>query len=216
MMIPMNRIIAIDAGHGANTAGKRTAPFVKATDINHDGSIDVKKGNQYKEHYANVGIATLLHLELEKRGYKVVKVGWNDSKASDDEDVSLTDRQKKIKAAKCDISISIHFNAFGDGKSFNSASGTGVYIHNTYSGDSKALADQVLKQLLKGSKQVNRGITGQALALCNCKAMGTKASILIEVAFMTNEHEAQDLMANSKFWAETATEIADGIDKYYK
>ena len=212
----MGKVIAIDAGHGSNTAGKRTAPFVKATDINQDGCIDVKKGDQYREHYANVGIATLLYQELAKRGYEVIKVGWNDGKASDDEDVSLTTRQRMIKAARCDISISMHFNAFGDGKSFNCASGTGIYIHNYYSGDSKALADQVLKQLIKGSKQINRGVTGQALALCNCKVMGTKASILIEVAFMTNEHEAQDFMANSKFWDETASEIADGIDNYFK
>ena len=216
MMIPVNKIIAIDAGHGSNTAGKRTAPFVRATDINHDSCIDINKGDQYREHYANVGIANLLYQELAKRGYEVIKVGWNDSKASDDEDVSLTARQKRIKAAKCDISISIHFNAFGDGKAFNYASGTGIYIHNYYSGDSKALAEQVLKQLIKGSKQVNRGVTGQALALCNCKTMGTKASILIEVAFMTNEHEAQDFMANSRFWTETAAEIADGIDNYFK
>lgn len=212
----MSKIIAIDGGHGAKTAGKRTAPFKKAVDINNDGKADMKKGEQYREHYANVGIAKLLYKELANRGYEVIKVGWNDSKASDDEDISLTARQKTIKAAKCDISVSIHFNAYGDGKSFNAASGTGIYIHNTYQGDSYALADNVLKQLVKNTVQKNRGITPQALALCNCKLMGTKASILIEVAFMTNEHEAQDLMANTKFWAETASEIAVGIDNYFK
>jgi LysM repeat protein len=46
--------------------------------------------------------------------------------------------------------------------------------------------------------------------------MKTKASILCELAFMTNEYEALQLMANSRFWDECATEIANAIDRYCK
>lgn len=208
--------IAIDAGHGSNTAGKRTPPFTKAVDINNDGTIDIQKGIQYKEHYANVGVADLLYKKLKSRGYDVIKSGWDDTDSKNDSDTALTSRQNKIKKAKCDYSISIHFNAYGDGRTFNSASGVGVYIHDTYPADSERLAGYVLKELTKGSVQKDRGIHSENLAMCNCKSLATKASVICELAFMTNAHEAMDLMADKTFWEESAVQIADGIDHYCK
>lgn len=207
--------IAIDSGHGSNTPGKRTAPFTNPVDVEHNGTIDIQKGEQFKEHHANTGIANLLYSELMFRGYDVIRTGFNDSNSCDDLDEPLSTRQKRIKAERCDISISVHFNASGgDGMSFNSAEGAGIYIHNKNTNGSKELAVCVLNEIAKGSNQKNRGVSPQGLALCNCKIMGTTASILVEVAFMTNEREAQQLMATSKFWAETAIEISDGVDKY--
>lgn len=203
--------IAIDAGHGSNTAGKRTPPF--PYDIPEYG---IKKGEQFREHIANVGVAVLLEEELQRCGFKTIRVGWNDANAHDDIDTPLTERQRIIKNAKCDISISVHFNAYGDGRTFNTAEGVGVYIHDKYANDSKALATQVLKQLVQGTKQKNRGVTAQALALCNCKNTGTQASILLELAFMTNLHEATNLFVNPKFWKECAIEIARGVCAYTK
>lgn len=206
--------IAIDAGHGSKTAGKRTPPMPKNIDVNKDGVIDIKKGEQYREHYANTGVANLLYSKLIARGYSAIKTGWNDKNPADDADVSVSSRQSQIKKAKCDYSVSIHFNAYGDGKSFNSGEGVAVYVHTLYPGDSKKLADYTLKELVKGTKQKNRGVQSGRLALCNCKAMNTKASIICELAFMTNKHEAVDLMANQSFWEECAEQIADALDKY--
>lgn len=207
--------IAIEAGHGSNTAGKRTPPFKKNVDINGDGIYDVKKGEQYREHYANVGVADLLYKNLVKRGYEVIKIGWYDTNSKDDEDEALSVRQKKIKNAHCDSSISIHFNAYGDGNTFNDAKGFCVYIHDKNSGDSNKLAQYAIKELSKGSSQENRGIYKKQLAMCNCSTMNTKASILCELAFMTNEKEATQLMINPKFWAECADELATAVDNYY-
>jgi N-acetylmuramoyl-L-alanine amidase len=206
--------IAIDAGHGSKTNGKRTPPFTKSVDIDHDGKIDIPKGSRYLEHYANVGVAGYLYTELKKRGYKVIKVGWNDENAADDADVSLDSRQQKIKKASCDYSISIHFNAYGDGEQFNKVEGTTVYIHSQSSSDSRRFAEYVLSELKKGYPQQCRGIHTAKLALCNCKTMKTKASILCEMAFMTNKNEAQAYMANKDFWKESANEIANGVDLY--
>lgn len=212
----MAYIVNIDAGHGSNTGGKRTAPFTKNIDIDGDGKVDVKKGEQYREHYANVVIAVELEKELKRCGIKTTKTGWDDSNGKDDEDTALSTRQKAIKAAKCDLSVSIHFNASGDGKTFNTGEGLSVHIHADSSkvGDSKKLADKVLANLIKGTTQKNRGIVKQELALCNCAAMGTKAAILCELAFMTNAREAMELMANAKFHKECAQEIAQGICTY--
>jgi N-acetylmuramoyl-L-alanine amidase len=208
--------IAIDTGHGSNTAGKRTPPFTRNIDVNHDGIIDIKKGSAYREHSANIGVASILYHKLTARGYDVIKTGWNDTNSNDDIDTALSVRQEKIKKAKCDYSISIHFNAYGDGTHFNSANGVGVYIHSLYAKDSKKFGEYILRELVKNTEQKSRGINRGMLAMCNCLSLGTKASIICELAFMTNEHEAEDLMANHKFWEESAQEIADAVDRYCK
>ncbi|MDF2487355.1 MAG: hypothetical protein K0R46_3523 [Herbinix sp.] len=206
--------IAIDAGHGSNTPGKRTPPFTNDVDINTDGKIDIKKGAQYPEHYANVGIANLLYTRLKEENFDVIRTGWDDSNSADDKDISLSKRQNMIKNAGCDYSISIHFNAYGDGKAFNTIEGVSVYIHSEHFADSRHFADYVLQELSKGTRQKNRGIHSASYAMCNCETMGTKASILCEIAFMTNQREAQELMAKRSFWEECANEITTAVKRY--
>ena len=206
--------IAVDAGHGFDTAGKRTPPMTQDIDMDQDGIIDVAKGAAIREHIATVGVSMLLVQELVRCGFEVIHTGFNDGNSQDEEDVSLSRRQQTIKNAECDYSISIHFNASGDGASFNSAKGIGIYIHCIYLNDSMALATKVLSYLIDGIPQKNRGVSTAELALCNCKIMNTKASILVECDFMTNLEEAINMMGNNDYWEETATEIARGICAY--
>lgn len=186
----------------------------KDIDINKDGKANIKKGQQYPEHYANVGVAYHLNRELLRCGFTSLRVGWDDENAQNDPDTAIADRQKVISKAKCDYSVSIHFNAYGDGKSFNSAEGFGVFIHDKNPGQSKKLAETVLKHLAGGSKQKNRGVKADALGMCNCSSLGVKAAIICELAFMTNEHEAVNLMANEAYWKECAQEICKGLCEY--
>ncbi|MBQ0074505.1 MAG: N-acetylmuramoyl-L-alanine amidase [Prevotella sp.] len=188
--------IAIDAGHGdiKYTAGKRTP----------DG---------YAEHWANVMVASYFAQAMDRCGVPYIKTGWNDDNATDDVDTALSTRQKQIKAAKCDYSISFHFNAYGDGKTYNGAQGIETLISNKYPADSKRLAECIQKYLIKGTKQTNRGVKTQSLAMCNCSVMGTKASVLIECGFMTNEYEAK-LMQSHAFCKECAEEAAQGFCEY--
>ncbi|MBH1941627.1 N-acetylmuramoyl-L-alanine amidase [Mobilitalea sibirica] len=204
--------INIDAGHGTNTAGKRTPPMPK--DIIIDGKVICKKGEQFREHIANVGVAFLLEQELKRCGFETFRTGWDDDNAYDDPDQGLADRQRAIAKANCDYSISIHFNAFGDGKTFNTAEGVGIYIHNRYQGQSKKLAEIVLKHLAGGTKQKDRGVTPYGYAMVNCNNMDVKGAILVELAFMTNLREATELMVVEEFWKECALEIAKGLCEY--
>lgn len=207
-------LINIDAGHGSNTAGKRTPPMQMDIDIDKDGKPDIKKGEQYREHYANVGVANFLVQEMERCGIKTMRTGWNDTNSKDDPDTALADRQKAVAKANCDYSISIHFNAFGDGNSFNSAQGVGIYIHDKYIGQSEKMARIVLAKLADGTKQTNRGVSKQSLAMCNCNNMDVKAAILVELAFMTNLREATELMVSEVFWKECAQEICRGVCEF--
>lgn len=203
--------IAIDAGHGSDTAGKRTCKLTK--DIG-----QFKKGQQIHEHWINALICVRLASELKKLGYDIVKSAWDDDVVTDDVDLALGTRQANIKRANCLVSVSIHLNASGDGIKWDSGQGTEVLIHNNTSkaGDSSNLAKLVLTQLIKGAAQKNRGVKTQELAMCNCSALGVKAAILVECGFMTNQHEAEGLLADPDYWDECAIEIATGIHNYIK
>ena len=217
-MVDISKIkVNVDAGHGSNTAGKRTAPFTKNVDVDKDGKVDIKKKEQYREHYANVMVAHKLYNKLKERGFGVYKTGWNDSNAKDDKDTTIATRQKAVKDNKCDISISCHFNAYGDGKTFNTAEGFGVYVHKTKlnRSDSDKLASIIVKHLSSGTKQKNRGVSTGAFGMCNAKTMKTKAAVIVEFAFMTNEREAQELMANEAYCEECAEEVYKAVCDYY-
>lgn len=189
--------VAVDAGHGSNTAGKRTP----------DG---------YREHWINVKCANFFNEAMKRCGFETLKTGWNDTNSTDDADIALSTRQQQIKNAKCDISVSWHANAFGDGKTYNDSKGIETLIHNdsTKAKDSGSLAIKVQNNLIKGTQQKNRGVKTQSLAMCNCTTMGTKASILIEIGFMTNKHEAE-LMQTDAFCMECAEEAAQGVCEYF-
>ena len=212
--------IAIIAGHSSTTAGKRTPPFFNPIDIDGDGSYDVRVGEQYREHYANVGVALKFDEALRRCGFETVKIGWDDADATNDtlndDSAGLAKRQSLVKENGCDYSVSIHFNACGDGASFNTATGVCTYYHNIASraGDSALLASFIQGQIINGAKQYNRGIYSAGFAEVNCQAMGVKAAVLIELAFMTNQVEAETMMANEQYWIESAEEICKALCSY--
>lgn len=189
--------VAIDAGHYSNCPGKRTP-------------------DNYQEHWCNVKCANYFDIAMRRCGFETVKIGWDDTNAKDDVDMPLSARQKQIKNEDCDASVSWHANAFGNGKTYNDAQGIETLIHNdsAKAKDSGYLAIKVQNYLIKGTQQKNRGIKKQNLAMCNCVAMGTKASILIEIGFMTNEYEAQ-LIQSDAFCLECAEEAAQGVCEYF-
>ena len=89
--------------------------------------------------------------ELQRCGLDTMQTGFNDANAADDPDTALADHQRAVARANCDYSISVHFNAFEDGASFNTAQGVGIYIHDKYAGQSEKLAQIVLKHLAGGT-----------------------------------------------------------------
>ena len=188
--------VAIDAGHGSTTAGKRTV----------DG---------YKEHYINVMSAYYCEQYLLQHGIQTFRVAWDDLTSTDDSDVALSTRQAQIKAAGCDYSISFHANAHGDGKTWTTGQGVSTHIHSvaSYRGDSLKLGKAVQTRLVQGTAQKNRGVVYQDLAMCNCIKLGVKAAVLVEIGFMTNYNEAM-LMKTTAFCKEQGEDAARGILDY--
>ena len=135
VVVPRKIKVAVDAGHGSNTAGKRTP-------------------DDYREHWINVNTAFFLTMALEANGFEVYKSGWNDNNSKDDPDTALSVRQKNIKAEQCDCSISCHANAAGVG-GWSAASGVETLIHSNpaYQADSKLTVPNMVGLEIKDQNQ---------------------------------------------------------------
>ena len=108
--INVGKIIALDAGHGINTAGKRCLK-----------SLDP---DQTREWWLNDRIMDIVEARLSYYDCKVLRVGDTTGK----KDISLTDRVKAANNAKADIYISMHHNAGLNGRS---GGGTVVYYYSS-------------------------------------------------------------------------------------
>ena len=127
--------ILIDNGHGQSTPGKRSP----------DG--------RFLEFQFNRTIAKQIVDDLRDRGYDAELL------VPEDDDIPLKDRCKRVndivarEGKQNVILISIHANAFGNGKEWTSPSGWSVY---TSKGRTKAddLAEQLAKAAIKNLPQM--------------------------------------------------------------
>ena len=110
------------------------------------------------------------------------------------EDLPLSHRVRKAnlihKERKNCIYVSIHANAFGDGKTFNSANGISVF-HHVKSSKGKILANTLQKQLVNLTGLRNRGVkANESWANFYILRKTNMPAILSENGFMTNLKEA--------------------------
>ena len=187
----MTKLIALDDGHGMQTAGKRT-PFVSSI------------GRYIPENEFNREVVKYLDIELRRCGFKTILT------APGDGDTSLEQRVKTANNARADLFISIHYNAF-DG-TFEGRNPEGFSAHiDPSGGQSQKFAEIALKHLDKGTQQVNRGVVKQQLYVTANTKM---PAVLFELGFMDNNREAL-LMIDKSFQKECAQEIAMAVCEYY-
>ncbi|WP_373233318.1 N-acetylmuramoyl-L-alanine amidase [Cohnella sp.] len=96
------KLIALDDGHGMETAGKRTPALP-------DGTV-------MRENEFNRRVVALLDVQLQRCGFRTLLV------APTDVDTTLRTRTDAANKAKADLYISVHANAFGAG-GFNTERG---------------------------------------------------------------------------------------------
>lgn len=167
--------IAIDAGHGYNTAGKRCLK-----------SIDVK---QTREWTLNSRIAEKLGALLKSYGCEVLRTDDTTGKT----DVGLEERCDKANKWGADVFISIHHNAGING---GNGGGTQVYY---YSSDSKrhtqaqALYDAIIKRTglvgNRSSKVVKKAFT----VIANTKM----PAFLLENGFMDSTKDTPVILTEA-------------------
>ena len=182
--------IAIDPGHGSNTAGKRTPPFP-------DGSVMCE--NEFNE-----GVAALLAVELQKQGFETIQV------APEQEDTPLPTRVDRANLAKADLYISIHANAFGD--NWNSAYGIETFVHSLSDQQTVSIAKAIQGSLVTTTGRADRGVKeNRSLYVLHATTM---PAVLVESGFMTNLEEAK-LLRSEAYRRTVARAIAKGVCDYY-
>lgn len=157
-------LIAIDAGHGPNTPGKRTP----------DGKM--------REYAFNASVADEVCRALH---------GWCMTLRVDEPaiDVSLAARVQKANDARATCYVSIHANAHGT--EWNDAHGIETYVSTETTialrQGSKQLAETVHRQLIAHTKRKDRGVKNGDFYVLRKTQM---PACLIECGFMTHEAEA--------------------------
>jgi N-acetylmuramoyl-L-alanine amidase len=188
----MTYLIALSAGHGLFTNGKRTP------------AIPELNNRVIKEFEFNNEVVKLLKIELERCGFETLLV-YNEK-----EDTPLRTRTNLANSKKADAYISIHYNAL-DGKfDGNDPEGHSLHIHPG-SASGRKLASCIGKYLKEGTPQKYRGIVEQNLHETRETNM---VAVLSENGFMDNKREAL-LMVNKDFQKEVAIEHAKGICDYF-
>jgi N-acetylmuramoyl-L-alanine amidase len=183
--------VAVDDGHGQDIKYKATP----------DGYLENTYNQKVKEY---------LTIELKRNGFNVIDC------SPETYDTPLHTRVYRANNGKADIFVSIHYNAFN--RFWQTyASGVEVYYHKN-GPKSKVLAQLVQDELLKGSKQKDRGIRSDTTIFSSgfYVLRNTKMpAILTEAGYMDNKLEGFALMRKDSYQKECAIEIAKGICKYF-
>jgi N-acetylmuramoyl-L-alanine amidase len=198
----MRYLVILDDGHGDLTLGKRTPIFPDGTfmhenDFNSDVVMMIYDNlKEVPEIDVSFTAEEKYDVSLDKRIIRANQA-WKD-------------HQEKfgIENSKC-ILISVHANAYGDGKTFNTAKGVSTFCCSSPT-EERELAETIHKHLKGGTTQIDRGVQ----EICFAILKGNMTSCLVECAFMTNLEEA-NLLKQEDFRQECADEIVAGILEYF-
>jgi N-acetylmuramoyl-L-alanine amidase len=178
--------LILDAGHGANTSGKRTP----------DGSM--------REFEFNSIVAALVKMNLEK--YENVDIRYAHATLRD---VPLHERVAAAINFKADCYVSIHANAYGTG--WNDASGIETYIAPSRPKEAAVLAEKIQNRLVQYTARKDRGVKTADFYVLKQTPM---TAVLVECGFMTNKQEAS-LLKSDAYREVCARAISDGIIATY-
>lgn len=193
----MNKIIALDDGHGMETPGKRTPLFP-------DGSC-------MKENEFNRAVVAYLDNELKNNGFKTLLVAEGDADVSLASRTNLANnkiRNKYNKAA--DLYISVHANA--NTGQWGDWGGIETYIHQNADSITERLGAVIHKHLMQGTILKNRGLKRSDLHVLRETKM---PAVLVECGFMDNMKEAE-LLKTDSYRKECAKELAKAVCEFYE
>lgn len=188
-MTPQMTKIALDAGHGRNTAGKRSPSDEREWEFNNKVLLAcVAKLNTYE----NVQILRL-------------------DDPTGNTDVPLLTRTNKANAWKADVLVSIHHNALA-GK-WHSGGGIETFVQEkTASKASKDIASIVQSRIVKAMGLRDRGVKTSNLHMTRA---AHAPAILTEGGFFDSTVDIIALRDGSKMKAQGEA-IADGLAVYFK
>ncbi|WP_249310243.1 N-acetylmuramoyl-L-alanine amidase [Bacillus sp. FJAT-49736] len=181
--------IAICAGHGLNTPGKRTPD------------------NSLHEWEFNSAVVTKLINKLKTcQGVEILRTDDPTGKT----DVPLKTRTDKANAWKADVYYSQHANAAYN--SWNSAGGLETYTYTTKPKEAVAFAAEVQKSVVKATGLKDRGVKAADLHIVRETHM---TAILQEGPFMSNKDEAE-LLKSDAFREKYAEAVFQAFVSFFK
>ena len=178
--------IAIDAGHGYNTAGKRTPDGIREWTLNN---------------------AVAKYLAEYLKGYATT---FRTDDTTGKTDIKLSTRRNNAVNKGAKLLVSIHHNAY-TGK-WNDATGVGVYRHTLYSHkEAKELTTKISAAMAKETGLRNRGAK---TALFTVIATSKIPCVLCEGGFMDSNNDSKYIRTEEGQKA-YAKAVADTIISYY-
>lgn len=185
--------IAIDAGHGLNTAGKRTLK-----------SLDK---NETREWVLNDRVADALETYLQSAGHETMRVDDTDGST----DTPLADRVRKANQWGADYYASIHHNA---GIGGGAGGGTIVFVYPGTSGITVRTQEAIYRNAIaRGNLKGNR-YDGTATADFYVLRETVMPASLTECGFMDSATDIQFIL-DPKWSKRIALGIAEGICEVY-
>ena len=183
-----NKILVLDAGHGLNTAGKRTLNGSRG--VVHEWTMNNNVCNK---------IANIL------KDYNVTIYRTDDTTGKTD--VSLSERVKRCNNYNPHLFVSIHHNAVGV-SSWSTATGVETYWHTYGTANDKKVATLIQGKLASKTGLRNRGVKQAQFAVLGCKS----DAILVEGGFMDGRD--YDYITSDKGQQAYAEAVAEGIIEY--
>jgi|TARA_R110002167_G_scaffold211640_1_gene416220 N-acetylmuramoyl-L-alanine amidase len=186
----------LDSGHGG--IDPSTGKYVTA------GKRMVKDGITFYEGVNNRDNVKRIMAGMKKEGLECIDI------VNDWRDISLTERviraNKLAKDRKC-VYISIHSDANGNGKDWNSASGIGTYVYDKGSKSSNDLAKYMHQELVCNFSDLAKDRKIKKCAFYVVRATSMPA-ILLELGFHTNHSEVQLMLTDE--WKEKVVSAVVG------
>ena len=206
-------LVAIDAGHGMTTGGKRSVKL--SSDLYVNGVLVRKKGEIIKENEWNRAISEYLAKALTR-----CRIGYMyTADMTGKTDVPLATRSYRANKAGADILISNHYNAAGTATVWQTKV-KGLLVLRTKNCSSKSitLGKLAVKHLAADiDYEYNYGLmrdvdmSGFTLAILRQTNM---PAILIEYGFMDYEKEAK-LMLNPSHQEKCAEAVCKAVCEYF-
>ncbi len=183
-------LVLIDPGHGGKDPGART----RTKPVQEEKALALATAKFVQTYLQQLGMRAQLT-------------------RSDDTFLELKERVAVAKQARADLFVSVHYNASPDPET--KAQGVEVYYYQSdkdpsRSLNSKALANDVLKQIISHTKSHSRGVKHGNYHVIRETTM---PAILVEGGFLNNSQEAERIKQTS-FQKEIAWGIARGIVDY--
>lgn len=204
-------LVALDDGHGINTAGKRTVQLKK--DVKFRGKTR-KKGTIIHENEFNEAIMYKVEPHLKRCGIDYIET------APTKADTPLSTRASIANKNGCDVLVSIHANALTGDKWQEKAYGLVVIKTLGCQAKTNKFADIMYSHLkkvdfpsngeTKYGIRVDKEISGFTLAILRQTKM---PSLLVELGFMDNWRDVE-VMCTEKFQEECGEAIAKAICEF--